>query len=68
MREKRQLYRFPMNKYGKNKEIESHLLVIFVVGQTNRWILKAVNKSLRRILSLFLAPSKHSPSPKAALS
>lgn len=36
MREKRQLYRFPMNKYGRNKEIESHLLVIFVVGQTNR--------------------------------
>lgn len=60
MREKRQLYRIPTNKYGRNKETESHLLVIFVVGQINRWILKAVNKSLRRILSLFLALSKNS--------
>ena len=36
MREKRQLYRSPMNKYGRNKEIESHLLVIFVVGQISQ--------------------------------
>jgi hypothetical protein len=36
MREKRQLYRIPTNKYGRNKETESHLLVIFVVGQINR--------------------------------
>lgn len=36
MREKTQLYRIPMNTYGRNKEIECHLSVIIVVGKIKR--------------------------------